>query len=245
MNKNTYKICILVVLLIILLSNLLILSILYSSSKAYAQTPVVTAEDVEPIEQKVIVKYIHVFTPPLSRSVKPILEPESEPEKIEEVEPEPEPEPEVVEEIIKEPVKFYTDDDAIVIAKMLWGECRGIKDQTLSDGSVISGTAQKAAVVWSVLNRYDAEYEDSIIGVVTAPGQYHGYKESYPVDEELLDITYDVLDRWNREKNGETEVGRVLPSDYMWFHGDGKYNHFRNAFKTENRWNWSLGDPYI
>lgn len=143
---------------------------------------------------------------------------------------------------VVEPVewpKLYTDEDAVALAKTLYGEARGV-----GNNGIVSGTAQKAAVIWCVLNRYDAGYEDSIVEVCAAPRQFVGYSESHPVWDELLELSYDVLDRWNAEKHGETDVGRVLPSDYHWFSGDGKYNHFRNEFRTSVRWDWSLADPY-
>lgn len=140
--------------------------------------------------------------------------------------------------------RLYTDEDVTVLTKMLWGEARGVSELTTSNGCV-SSKCQQAAVIWTVLNRYDAGYSDSITEIVTAPHQYSGYKESNPVDEELKDLVLDVLDRWNHEKNGKTDVGRVLPADYLWFRGDGTYNHFRNEYKSRSRWTWELADPYI
>ena len=143
---------------------------------------------------------------------------------------------------VVEPVewpKLYTDEDAVALAKTLWGEARGVKNN-----GVVSGKCQIAAVGWCILNRYDAGYEDSIVEVCAAPGQFYGYKVSHPVDEELLALAYDVLDRWNAEQHGEIDVGRVLPSDYYWFSGDGKVNRFRDAWKGGNKWDWSLADPY-
>ena len=98
--------------------------------------------------------------------------------------------------------------------------------------------------MWSVLNRYDAGFEDSIIEVVAAPSQYHGYNAGHPVDEELLELAYDVLDRWNAERNGADDVGRVLPPDHMWFHGDGRHNHFRDKYRGGTRYAWELPDVY-
>lgn len=139
--------------------------------------------------------------------------------------------------------ELYTDEDVIVLTKMLYGEARGVTELN-TNGKCVSTKCQQAAVIWTVLNRYDAGYSDSISQVVTAPKQFVGYRESNPVDEELLVLVKDVLDRWNREKHGETDVGRVLPADYLWFRGDGKYNHFRNEYSTSSKWNWSLEDVY-
>ena len=44
--------------------------------------------------------------------------------------------------------------------------------------------------------------------------------------------------------HGQVEVGRVLPADYLWFSGDSKRNHFRNAYKGGTVWDWSLPSPY-
>ena len=134
--------------------------------------------------------------------------------------------------------RLYSDEDAIALAKLTYGEARGVPDLKIH-GQVISTRTQQAAVMWTVLNRFDEGYEDSIIGVITAKGQFHGYSEEHPVEEELLELAYDVLDRWNAEKHGET-VARELPSVYLWFHGDGVWNHFRDAYKNGNEWDWSV-----
>ena len=143
--------------------------------------------------------------------------------------------------------RLYTDEDAIALAKLTWGEARGVPDLKIN-GQVISARTQQAAVMWTVLNRFDEGYADSIIGVITAytvdkngkiHKQFHGYSEEYPVEEELLELAYDVLDRWNAEKHGETVV-RELPAGYLWFHGDGTWNWFRDAYKNGNKWDWSV-----
>lgn len=102
---------------------------------------------------------------------------------------------------------------------------------------------EKAACVWCVLNRCDS-YDQGIMKVLTAPHQFAGYDVSNPVDEELYNLCEDVLTRWNAEKNGATNTGRVLPKDYLWFHGDGRHNHFRNAYKGGTTYSWTLSNPY-
>ena len=134
--------------------------------------------------------------------------------------------------------RLYSDEDAIALAKLTWGEARGVPDLKIH-GRVISTRTQQAAVMWTVLNRFDAGYEESILEVITAKGQFHGYSEEHPVEEELLELAYNVLDRWNAERHGETVV-RELPSGYLWFHGDGTWNWFRDAYKNGNEWNWSV-----
>lgn len=137
--------------------------------------------------------------------------------------------PESEPEVTPQP---WTDEEVIVLAKMLWGEARGV-----------SSDAEKAACVWCALNRVDQGY-GSITTVVTAPYQFIGYDADNPIDDEIKALCEDVLTRWYAEKDGETDTGRVLPSDYLWFSGDGKHNYFRNAYKGGETWDWSLPSPY-
>lgn len=126
------------------------------------------------------------------------------------------------------------DQEAQYIAKVVWAEARGCSK------------TEQAAVIWCILNRVDSDIKDmpdDIISVVTAPNQF-AYRDSSPITDELYELAKDVISRWEREKNGETNVGRVLPKEYLWFHGDGTNNHFRDAFKGGNRWDWSLESPY-
>ena len=134
--------------------------------------------------------------------------------------------------------RLYSDEDAIALAKLAWGEARGVPDLKVN-GRVISTRTQQAAVMWTVLNRFDAGYEESILEVITAKGQFHGYSKEHPVEEELLELAYGVLDRWNAERHGDV-VMRELPSGYLWFRGDGVWNHFRDAYKNGNEWDWSV-----
>lgn len=130
--------------------------------------------------------------------------------------------------------KPYSEADVEIIAKIVWAEARGVQT-----------TAEKAAVVWCILNRYDAgTYGDSIEAVATAPGQF-AYRESSPVKPELKELALDVLERWQAEKAGESDVGRTLPADYLFFDGDGVANHFRQHYeRAGGTWDWSLPSPY-
>lgn len=127
--------------------------------------------------------------------------------------------------------------DATILAKLLWGEARGVESD-----------AEKAAVVWCVLNRVDATgygMGGSVEDVVTFPGQFSGYSYSHPVDPELYALAADVLERWALEKLSLEDCGRVLPAAYLWFHGNGRENIFRDAYKGGTVWDWSLEDPYV
>ena len=118
-----------------------------------------------------------------------------------------------------------------VLAKTVYGEARGCS------------VTEQAAVVWCILNRVDAGY-GTIIDVATAPNQFVGYVESNPVEPDILLLVQDVVVRWELEDTNSGEVGRVLPEDYLWFHGDGVENHFRNSYSGGDIWDWSLPSPY-
>lgn len=130
---------------------------------------------------------------------------------------------------------YYTESDIVMLAKVLYNEC--------GPYGALSSDTEKACVVWTVLNRVDA-WNSTIADVITAPNQF-AYKPNTPTQEEHYNLSLDVLQRWNAEKNGETDVGRVLPKDYLWFSGDCKHNYFRNAYKGNyTKWDYSLPTPY-
>lgn len=148
------------------------------------------------------------------------------------VEPEPIPEPErdwgglKVQQMVAEPEPsdepeyemYFTEDDVVAMAKMLWGEARGCA----------LDNQQKA--VWCVLNRVDdSRFPDTIQGVLSQPSQFHGYSPDFPVWDELKDVALDVLTRWSLEKQGVT-VERELPNTYLWFTGYNGSNHFREEY---------------
>lgn len=92
---------------------------------------------------------------------------------------------------------LYRDADAIALAKMGWGEAL----VTQSDTEI-------AAAMWCAVNRYDCGdpyYRNckTIEDIVKQPGAFAGYSESNPVDEHLLWLAYDVLDRWTAEQYGD------------------------------------------
>ena len=125
-------------------------------------------------------------------------------------EPEPSAEPEYE--------MYFSEEDVIACARMLWGEARGCA----------LDNQQKA--VWCVLNRVDdPRFPDTILGVLSQPSQFHGFSPDFPVWDELYAVALDVLTRWSLEKQGVT-VERELPNTYLWFTGDGVQNHFREVY---------------
>ena len=113
---------------------------------------------------------------------------------------------------------YFSEDDVVAMAKMLWGEARGCA----------LDNQQKA--VWCVLNRVDdPRFPDTIQGVLSQPSQFHGYSPDFPVWDELYAVALDVLTRWSMEKQGVT-VERELQPEYVFFTGDGIQNNFRAVF---------------
>lgn len=127
---------------------------------------------------------------------------------------------------------FYTNNDVIDIAKLLIKECGGVTSKT-----------EQACVAWCVLNRVD-KTGDSIHNILREPNQF-AFDETEEIRSDLLELSEDVLHRWNDEKNGVENSGRVLPHEYTYFHGDGVHNYFRNAFRGNyDIWDYSLESPY-
>ena len=136
---------------------------------------------------------------------------------------------------ITEPVvREWPKEEVEAIAKTVYGE------------SAITGSDKEmAAVAWCILNRVDSPaYPDSIMEVITANRQFHGYNEEHPVDQCIVELVVDVLNRWDAEKSGEQDVGRVPPAEYLFFWGDGWHNHFTTEYLSGDEWDWSLPNPY-
>lgn len=127
----------------------------------------------------------------------------------------------------------YTEEEVVMLAKLMWGEARGIESKT-----------EVACVGWAVCNRVDDQPEPVTVRyVITVPNRFC-YSESFPVREDLLWLARDVLERWTMESLGCPCAGRVLPSDYRWFVGRDGHNRFRNAYKGGEQWDYALPSPY-
>lgn len=126
---------------------------------------------------------------------------------------------------------YYNHNSAEALAKLVWAEGRGIPSDT-----------EKAAICWTVINRVEAGYGD-LMAVITAPNQF-AYRESTPVDPALYELAKDILIRWDMERCGYEDVGRVLPREYCWFTGWNGHNWFRAVYNSKDYWDWSLPSPY-
>ena len=120
------------------------------------------------------------------------------------------------------------------LAKLIYGEA-----------GIVPSTTEQAAVVWCVLNRVDdPRFADTVLEVIEAPYQFSGYDPEYPVKEEFALLAADVLTRYRTERDGEENVGRVLPAEYCFFTGDGRRNHFTTEWKSTDCFGWTLESPY-
>jgi hypothetical protein len=120
------------------------------------------------------------------------------------------------------------------LAKLIYGEA-----------GIVPSTTEQAAVVWCVLNRVDdPRFPDTVLEVIEAPYQFSGYDPEYPVKEEYALLAADVLTRYRAERDGEENVGRILPAEYCFFTGDGRHNHFTTEWKSTDCFGWTLESPY-
>lgn len=108
------------------------------------------------------------------------------------------------------PEPEYVPDAAEVeaLAKMLWGEARGVKSKT-----------ERAACAWCALNRVDhPDFPGTVLEVITEPGAFQGYDPGNPATDGLKALAADVLTRYNAERNGGANAGRVLPPRILVLH---------------------------
>jgi len=118
------------------------------------------------------------------------------------------------------PAYRWTDACVDVIARMVWGEGRGV-----------SRNEQKL-IVWTVINRLeDGRYGDSLIGVVRARGQFHGYSPHFPVIPEIREMVVEVLEAWDRGEGAKVYPPFARTPDDRYFHGDGRHNWFRESWR--------------
>lgn len=115
------------------------------------------------------------------------------------------------------------DELAELAGRAIWGEAGGIQDE-----------AQRAAVVWCACNRADAW--DMNIDDVLNVDAFHGLAIRGTVPEQHIELAKDVLARWTLEAEGWQDVGRVLPSRFLYFEGDGRVNHYSTQFGGGEYW---------
>nr|DAM61614.1 MAG TPA: hypothetical protein [Caudoviricetes sp.] len=146
------------------------------------------------------------------------------------------------EVIIEEPEikkKWYSEEDVINMAKMCYGESMNLPILNTAYGDR-SATYQSAEAIYAVLNRVDAGYGD-ISTCIKAKRQFVGYKTSNPVTDEMYDLAKLVIEDW---ATGE-EKYRVLPGSFLYFHGDGRHNHFTTKSGGGIEYDHRIADPFV
>lgn len=130
---------------------------------------------------------------------------------------------ETFDEALERAKAAVPDELAELAGRAIWGEAGGIQDE-----------AQRAAVVWCACNRADAW--DMEIGDVLNVDAFHGLAIKGEVPEQHVELARDVLARWTLEAEGWQDVGRVLPSRFLYFEGDGRVNHFSTEYGGGEYW---------
>lgn len=123
---------------------------------------------------------------------------------------------------------LISDEEIDMLAKTVWGEARGLDEY------------EQSLVVWCILNRFDnGKFGSSVKEIITKPYQFQGYKESFPIDEDILRLCKDVVYRWENSLEG-----RTLPEEYLYFYGDGKHNYYTTEYQGNTKYDFSLPNPY-
>lgn len=114
---------------------------------------------------------------------------------------------------------LYSQEEVDLVAKTIYGEARGCSD------------AEKRLVAWCICNRVDAgTWGDTIEDVVTYPGAFYGYNESWPEDSECVKVAQDVLTEWGDGEEADILEPYATTNGYLYFVGDGKHNWFREEY---------------
>ena len=110
-----------------------------------------------------------------------------------------------------------------------------IPDELVAEAALLawgeySGTdyAQRTAPIWCACNRADAW--GLTLEEVMHSDAFHGLLTDREVPEEWYDLARETLARWELEKMGYIDVGRTLPSEYLYFSGNGVVNVYRTEY---------------
>ena len=101
---------------------------------------------------------------------------------------------------------------------------------TMRNESIGSIPEESMKVGWCICNRA-MNWGQSISHVISSPNQFAYYGGGLYSGYWYELATYVIIDYYH-ELNGEPYeyYGRLLPSDMMWFKGDGSYNTFYNYY---------------
>lgn len=137
------------------------------------------------------------------------------------------------DEDIEDETLYPTRDEIYCLSRLVHGE------------SSVCSVEVKATVAWIVLNRVDAEnYPNTIREVCEQTGQFAGWDRccASEITVEERKMCYDIVLAW---KNFDDRY-RTIPSDYLYFRGDGTTNYFTTFFTKSlseakrNAWNFTM-----
>lgn len=120
------------------------------------------------------------------------------------------------EDVLNTAMEAIPDELVAEAALLAWGEYSG------------SDYAQRTAPIWCACNRADAW--GLTLDEVMHSDAFHGLLTEREVPAEWYDLARETLARWELEKMGYIDVGRTLPSEYLYFSGNGKYNTYRTEY---------------
>lgn len=135
-----------------------------------------------------------------------------------------------------ERMAFLNDhySDAVAMAGVMYAEARGLDAR------------EQSMICWCILNRLDSgRFGATLNAVIWSKSQFaHSTRTVSDRGTDLIALAQDVLSRWYREKNGETNVGRTLPPGYCFYYGNGKHNFFRATNSGRGSYEFGLWNPY-
>lgn len=120
------------------------------------------------------------------------------------------------QDVLNTAMKAIPDELVAEAALLAWGEYSG------------SDYAQRTAPIWCACNRADAWGQT--LEEVMHSDAFHGLLTERSVPEEWYDLARETLARWELEKMGYIDVGRTLPSEYLYFGGNGVVNVYRTEY---------------
>lgn len=118
--------------------------------------------------------------------------------------------------VLNSAMEAISDELVATAALLAWGEYSG------------TDYAQRTAPIWCACNRADA-WEMTLDEVMHSDA-FHGLLTEREVPEEWYDLARETLARWELEKMGYIDVGRTLPSEYLYFSGNGVVNVYRTEY---------------
>lgn len=120
------------------------------------------------------------------------------------------------ESVLNTAMEAIPDELVAEAALLAWGEYSG------------TDYAQRTAPIWCACNRADAW--GLTLEEVMHSDAFHGLLTEREVPAEWYDLARETLARWELEKLGYIDVGRTLPSEYLYFSGNGVTNVYRTEY---------------